>query len=207
MSRPFVKQLRAAEAHLSASSPVLADLIERVGPCTLAPNPDVYRVLTGSLIAQFISTAAARSIQGRLVAKLGGRVNPTRVLALSDADLKECGISGGKAKSVRAVAAHFQVTRGFGKKLTAADDATARELLLPLLGVGPWTVDMLLIFSLSRLDVWPVGDLGVRAGVRDVFGLAEMPSVKEMETHGEPWKPYRTVAAWYMWRSRDVKTK
>src|ERR1700752_2335307 len=153
MSTPFIDRLRAAEAHLSDASPRLAELIEQVGPCTLAPNPDVYRVLTGSLISQFISTAAARSIQGRLIAKLKGPVNPTRVLALTDADLKECGISGGKAKSVRAVAQHFQATRGFAKKLASADDATARTLLLPLLGVGPWTVDMLMIFSLARLDV------------------------------------------------------
>lgn len=205
MSTPFVKQLRAAEAHLGAASPQLATLIERVGPCTLAPNPDVFRVLTGSLISQFISTAAARSIQGRLAAKLGGRVNPTRVLALTDDELKECGISGAKARSVRAVAEHFRSTRGFTRTLTDADEPTARKLLLPLLGVGPWTVDMLLIFSLGKIDVWPVGDLGVRAGIRDVFGLAEMPAVKEMESHAEPWKPYRTVAAWYMWRSRDAK--
>lgn len=204
MSTPFADQLRTAEAHLSAASPQLATLITKVGPCQLDPNPDVFRVLTGSLISQFISTAAARSITARLVAKLKGRVNPTRVLALTDADLKECGISGGKAKSVRAVARHFQATRGFAKTLAQADDATARALLLPLLGVGPWTVDMLMMFSLARLDVWPVGDLGIRAGVRDLFEMAELPSKAELERLAEPWKPYRTVAAWYVWHHRDT---
>ena len=85
--------------------------------------------------------------------------------------------------------------------LETAGPAQIREVL-PLYGVGPWTVDMLLIFSISRLDVWPVGDFAIRAGVRDLFGLKEVPGPKELETMAEPWRPYRSVAAWYIWRSR-----
>ena len=200
--RQYRRQLRTAEAHLTAASPALATIITQVGPCTLTPNPDVFRVLVGSLIAQFISTAAAKAIQGRLEARLKGNVTPRRLLNLTDADLKACGVSGGKAKSVRGVAEQFARSRRFADDLATADDLAARALLLPLHGVGPWTVDMLLIFSISRLDVWPTGDFAVRAGVRDLFGLKEMPSTKELEAIAEPWRPYRSVAAWYIWRGR-----
>lgn len=199
--RPYRRHLRAAEAHLSAASPVFAAIIAEVGPCTLTPNPDVFRVLVGSLIAQFISTAAAKAIRGRLEARLKGNVTPRRLLNLTDADLKACGISGGKARAIRGVAEQF-ASRRFAAELAAADDLGARALLLPLHGVGPWTVDMLLIFALARLDVWPVGDFAVRAGVRDLFGLADLPKPAEMERVAEPWRPYRSVAAWYLWRGR-----
>jgi DNA-3-methyladenine glycosylase II len=200
-TRPYRRHLRAAEAHLSAASPVFAAVIAKVGPCTLTPNPDVFRVLVGSLIAQFISTAAARAIRGRLEDRLQGNITPRRLLNLTDADLKACGISGGKAKAIRGVAERF-TRRRFADELAAADDLAARALLLPLHGVGPWTVDMLLIFSVSRLDVWPVGDFAIRAGIRDLFGLKGMPGTKELEAIAEPWRPYRSVAAWYIWRSR-----
>jgi DNA-3-methyladenine glycosylase II len=200
--RPYRRHLRAAEAHLSAASPVFAAVIAQAGPCTLTPNPDVFRVLVGSLISQFISTAAAKAIQARLEARLKGNVTPRRLLNLTDDDLKACGISGAKAKSIRGVAGQFARSRRFADELVAADDLAVRALLLPLYGVGPWTVDMLLIFSLARTDVWPVGDFAVRAGVRDLFGFDQMPGPKEMEAVAEPWRPYRSVAAWYLWRSR-----
>lgn len=203
MSTPtFRKLLRAAETHLPAAAPPFAPLVADVGRCTLAPNPDVFRVLMGSVIAQFISSAAARSIQGRLVEKLKENVTPGRVLALSDADLKACGIAGAKAVSIRAIAQHFKSNRRFAADLAAADDDTARAMLTPLRGVGPWTVDMILIFSHGRPDILPVGDLGVRAGARDVFGLAELPGAKELTALAEPWRPYRSIASWYLWRSK-----
>jgi DNA-3-methyladenine glycosylase II len=199
--QPYPERLRAAEAHLAAASPVFARVIAQVGPCTLTPNPDAFRVLVGSLISQFISTAAAKAIRGRLEERLRGKVTPRRLLNLSDADLRACGISGGKARAIRGVAGRF-ASRRFAAELAAADDAAARAMLLPLHGVGPWTVDMLLIFSISRLDVWPVGDFAVRAGVRDLFRLPEPPGPRELEAIAEPWRPYRSVAAWYIWRSR-----
>jgi DNA-3-methyladenine glycosylase II len=205
MSTPspaFRKQLRAAEAHLSAASPVLAELIAHVGRCTLNPDPDIFRVLVRSLVAQFISTHAAKSINGRLDAKLKGKVTPARLLKLTDDELRGCGVSGGKAKAVRGAAEHFRKTRRCAEQLALADDAAARAMLLPLHGVGPWTVDMLMIFSLARLDVWPVGDFAVRAGVRDVLRLPDVPGPKELVRLAEPWRPYRSVAAWYLWRSR-----
>jgi DNA-3-methyladenine glycosylase II len=197
------KQFRAAEAHLTTACPRLAGVVTRVGPCTLAPEPDLFHVLVGSIVAQLISTAAARTIKGRLVAKLGGKVVPGRLAKLSDEDLRSCGLSGGKARALRGLAEHFRSNRSFTRKLAAADDATARAMLLPLHGVGPWTVDMVLMFSVPwRPDVLPVGDMGIRAGMKDLFGLTELPLAKQMIELAEPWRPYRTVACWYLWRSR-----
>jgi DNA-3-methyladenine glycosylase II len=154
------------------------------------------------MIAQLISTPAARSINARLEAALGGKVTPSRLLALTDDELKACGVSGNKAKAIRGLAEHFRANRGFARAVARADDLTVRERLLPLRGVGPWTVDMVLMFAFSRLDVLPVGDLGLRAGVRDLYGLRELPTSSELTEIAEPWRPYRSVGTWYLWRYR-----
>lgn len=198
----FAAQLRAAEAHLAAAVPHMAAVIAGVGPCTLEPEADLFRVLVRAMIAQFISTAAARSMVARLDAKLKSRWTPARLLALTDDDLKACGLSGGKARSIRELAEHFKANRGFGRKVARADDLAARELLLPLRGVGPWTVDIILMFGLGKLDVLPVGDLGLRAGVKEMYRLADVPTPAELTALAEPWRPYRTVGTWYVWRFR-----
>lgn len=202
MTDDFPASLRGAEAHLAARVPQLAPVVAAVGPCTLQANPDLFRVLVRSMIAQLISTAAARTITTRLETKLNGKVTPARLLALSDDDLKACGISGSKATSIRGLADHFRANRRFAAAVAAADDLTARELLLPLRGVGPWTVDMVLMFGVGRLDVLPVGDLGLRAGVRDLYRMDHLPSPTELTEIAAPWRPYRTVGTWYIWRSR-----
>ncbi len=202
MTDDFPASLRAAEAHLAARVPQLAPVVAAVGPCSLQANPDLFRVLVRSMVAQLISTAAARTITTRLETKLKGRVTPARLLALPEDDLKACGISGGKAKAIHGLAEHFRANRKFAERVVAADDQTARELLLPLRGVGPWTVDMVLMFGVGRLDVLPVGDLGLRAGVRDLYRLDHLPSPSELTELAEPWRPYRTVGTWYIWRSR-----
>lgn len=201
-SHPFTAVARAAELHLAAACPRLAPWVEKVGPCTLEPTTDVFAALVRAVIAQLISTAAAKSISGRLFAKLKNRVTPARMLALSDDDFRECGISRGKLASLRGVAQHFADTRGLNRKLLDADDDAVREVLLPLQGVGPWTVDMLLMFSLGRPDVLPVGDLGIRAAAKDLFRLRELPDAKRLTKLAAPWRPYRTVACWYLWRTR-----
>lgn len=198
----FAAKLREAEAHLGGVSPELAQVIRRAGPCALAPDPDTFAVLTRSVISQLISVAAAKAITTRLYAACKGKLTPSRVAALSDETLKVVGISGGKARAVRGVAAAYLDDKTFAKKLAAADDPTARAMLLPLWGVGAWTADMVLIFSLGHLDVFPVGDLVVRSGLKSVLGLAETPSQAEAARLGAPWTPARSVAAYYLWRAR-----
>ncbi len=194
--------LAAAQAHLLTAGGPLAAMVERLGPCTLSPDPDVFAALVRAVLAQLISTAAARSITLRLEAALAGKFTPRRLLALTDDELQACGIARSKAKALRGLAEAF-TPRGFAKQLAAADDAGARAMLLPLHGIGPWTVDMVAMFAVPwRPDVLPVGDLGIRAGVRDLYALPELPTAEQLTTIAEPWRPYRTVACWYIWKSR-----
>ncbi len=193
-------ELRRAEAHLRATSPAMSGLIDHVGLCAFAPDPDVFAVLLRSVASQLISVAAARAITGRLEAAAGHDVTPARVAALAPEVLKTCGVSGAKQRTVLGLANHFLATPDLPARLAAADDAGVRSLLLPLYGVGPWTVDMVLLFALGRLDTLPVGDLGLRAGAKALFGLAELPAGAGLVTLAEPWRPYRAVATWYLWR-------
>jgi len=191
-----------AENHLRSACSTLRPVIERVGPCTLAPDPDLFNVLVCSVVSQLISTAAAKTITARLVKALKGPITPGRVAKRQPEELRACGLSNAKVKSIVYLAEHFRTNKHFLRELTAADDIAARQMLLPLPGIGPWTVDMALMFGLARPDVLPVGDLGLRAGVRDLFDLPELPDGKSLTKLAEPWQPHRTVATWYVWRSR-----
>jgi len=155
-----------------------------------------------AVVGQLISTAAARSIHARIVSAVGGRVTPTRIMAISPEALQACGLTWGKVASIRNAAELFRSTRGLNKKLLVADQESIREILLPLKGIGPWTIDMLLMFALGKPDVLPTGDLGIRAAVQTLCGLPALPDAKELTAIAAPWRPYRTVACWYLWRSR-----
>lgn len=199
---PFTTVARDAQAHLAAVCPRLAPVIARVGPCTLEPTTDLFAAVVRAIIAQLISTAAAKTITGRVMAAVGNKLTPARVQATPDEPLRACGLSGAKLRAIRAAAALFGGTRGLNKKLLAAPDEVVRETLLALPGVGPWTVDMLLMFSLARPDVLPVGDFGIRAGVKDLFNLRTLPDAAKLIKVTKAWRPYRTVACWYVWRTR-----
>ena len=198
----FAELATAAEVHLVAVEPRFGPLIDAHGPCSLTPEPDLFRGLVRAVIAQLISTAAARSITAKFEASLKCKLTPTRVLARTDEQMQACGLSGAKRKTIRGIAELFASTRGLNATLTKADDAFVRSTLLPLHGIGPWTVDMLLIFCLGRPDVWPVGDLGVRLAIQDLYRMRKLPDAKKLTKLAKPWQPYRTFAAWYLWRSR-----
>ena len=200
---PFIATARAAEAHLVQIEPRFAPLVDAIGPCTLLPEGDLFRGLVRAVIAQLISTAAAKSITAKVEAAVKNRVTPTALGKLTDEQLQACGVSSGKRKTLRGIVELFGASKTVGKKLLAAEDATLRATLLDLHGVGPWTVDMVQIFCLGRADVWPVGDLGVRLAVKDVFKLRKLPDAKRLTALAKPWQPYRTVAAWYLWRTRS----
>jgi 3-methyladenine DNA glycosylase/8-oxoguanine DNA glycosylase len=191
-----------AEAHLWAAHPVFAALIEKVGPCTLAPQTDGFRALVRTVVAQQISSKAAASISLRLEGLFPRGLTARAILKASDETLRSAGLSRPKQRALRAVAE--RVVSGqldFGR-LAGASEAEIAEALLPIPGIGPWSVHMYSIFCLGKLDVLPVGDLGVRIAVRDLFGLAALPGPKEIEAMAVAWRPYCTVAAWYLWRSR-----
>jgi DNA-3-methyladenine glycosylase II len=199
MSADFVK----AQRHLARRDRVLKQLITAVGPCTLRVNPDRFGLLARAIISQQISTKAAASIGARLEQALGsGGLKPAAILKLSEETLRAAGLSAAKARAMRDLA---EKVHGKAVPLDALHEMTDEEIiaaLLPVRGIGRWTAEMFLIFSLGRFDVLPVADLGLRAGVQQQYGLAELPGKDELTRLAEPWRPYRSIATWYFWRSR-----
>lgn len=194
-----------AVRHLRKVDPHMKEVIRRAGPCRLVPREDRLGALVGSIVSQQISTKAAASISGRLHDLAGRPYDPHRLLTLGEDALRGCGLSGPKARYVLNVAE--AVAAGSAPVDTFHDweDDAIIESLTAIKGIGVWTAHMFLIFALNRPDVWPVGDLGVRAALRHRHGLAELPSPKECEALGDPWRPYRSVASWYLWRSLEFR--
>jgi DNA-3-methyladenine glycosylase II len=196
----------AAARELSARDPVVAALVAAVGPPRLRPPQEThFEALVRSVVYQQLAGPAAAAIHGRLVAALGHDVEPTRLLALDGGALRSAGLSANKAASLRDLAA--KVLDGTvvldTRRLARENDEEVIARLSTVRGIGRWTAEMFLIFQLRRLDVWPTGDLGVRRG----YGLAwrvPMPTARELEPLGDPFRPYRSVVAWYCWRAVEI---
>jgi len=196
--------------HLSKADPVLGGLIRAVGPCLFEPGVDChpFQALAQAIAHQQLNGTAANTILGRLIKTCGGGVFPTpeRLLAASVDSVRAAGFSFAKVAALRDLAE---------KTLSAAVPDAATLLQLPdeeiiarltqVRGIGRWTVEMLLIFRLARPDVLPVDDFGVRNGFRLAYGLARMPQPKALAAWGERWKPYRSTAAWYLWRALELE--
>jgi len=194
-----------AHKHLSKNVPVFQPIIERVGPCTLQPNPDGFSVLVRSIISQQISTKAALSISGRLIKLCGRRgLKPKRLAEFTDDEMRACGLSRNKLLSLRSLTEHFLADKMLRGNLGDLTDEEIHDHLIPIRGIGTWTVHMFLIFSLGRLDVLPVADLGLRSAVQQVFEMDELPHPKVITELAEPWRPYRSIATWYLWRSKGA---
>jgi DNA-3-methyladenine glycosylase II len=200
---PPADEYRKARRHLSRRDPSLRQLMKAVGPCTLAPDPDGFKALARAIIAQQISTKAAASIFARLGTELApGGLTPVAILAASEEQLRGVGLSRGKAMSVLDLAGHVHDGRLPLHDLHRFGDDEVVSLLVPVRGIGAWTAQMFLIFSMGRLDLLPVDDLGLRAGVQSVYGLSELPDRAALRERAEAWRPYRSIATWYFWRSR-----
>jgi DNA-3-methyladenine glycosylase II len=198
-SNPFAD----AHRHLSRRDPRLKELIARVGPCTLKPRRDAFRVLCSSIVSQQISTKAAHSISRRVRALCGScGIRPTSLAEVSDDQLRAAGLSGSKLLSMRSLQHFFLDNPTITRRMRRMPDEDVIETLLPIRGVGVWTAQMFLIFCLGRTDVLPTADYGFQAGVRDIYGLPELPKAEHLEELAEPWRPHRTAATWYFWRSR-----
>ena len=193
-----------AERHLSRD-PVLRDVIARVGPCTLHPRRDYFVVLCQSIFTQQIATSVATVLFARFRNLFPGRrPTPERVLELLSAghtdQLRGCGISRQKHAYLLDLAQHFVDGRIPTRRLGRMDDEAVIATLTNVKGIGRWTAEMFLIFTLNRPDVLPVDDLGLVEGVRRVYGLDARPKPKEVIPMAERWRPWRTVATWYLWR-------
>lgn len=205
---PPVVTWHDAERHLGSVDPVLGALIQRVGPCTLRPERarTPYQALVHAIAHQQLHARAAEAILGRLMALMPEHAfpQPAQVLALEDAALRSCGFSAAKIAALRDIA-DKTLSGLVPSRLAAArrTDAVLIEQLTSLRGVGRWTVEMLLIFTLGRPDILPVDDFGVREGFRVLHGLQVQPRPKELAASGQIWAPYRSIAAWYLWRAAD----
>jgi DNA-3-methyladenine glycosylase II len=195
-----------AARELASRDAALARLIAVVGPPRLRPPHDThFEALVRSITFQQLAGAAAATIHGRLVAALSGDVTPARILATPPPALRAAGLSGNKAASITDLS--MKVLDGTvvlaPRRLARESDDEVVARLTTVRGIGVWTAEMFLLFQLRRLDVWPVGDLGVRKG----YGLIHdvpMPSPRDLATLGDVYRPYRSVAAWYCWRASDV---
>ena len=193
---------RTAQRHLARRDPVLKRIIAAVGPCTLRPDPDGFRMLVRAIISQMISTRAAASIFARVEQAVAGGLTPASVLALGEPALRAAGLSGAKARSLADLAARVHDGRLPLDRLPEMTDDEVIARLVPVRGIGRWTAEMYLIFCLGRPDVLPVDDFGLRAGVRAEYGLPALPGRAPLRERAEPWRPYRSIATWYFWRSR-----
>ena len=199
---PIPELYRKAQRHLARRDIVLKKLIRLVGPCTLQHNPDGFATLARSIISQQISGKAAISITTK-VEKATGRagLTPRGILKLTTEQLRACGLSASKARGIRDLAEKVQSDEVPINKLPEMSDEEVIAALIPVYGIGRWTAEMYLMFSLGRLDVLPVADLGLRAAVKRHYELAALPGKQELVELGEPWRPYRSIATWYCWRS------
>jgi DNA-3-methyladenine glycosylase II len=199
----------AAVQHLCRADRTLARVIKRVGPCPLAPRPGVppYQALVKSVAYQQLNGNAANTIFRRFLAQFPQTKfpPPEAVVAAPEEVLRRAGLSRAKTAAIRDIAAKTLAGIVPSRRAIARmSDAEILERLTVIRGVGPWTVEMLLMFTLGRPDVLPATDYGVRSGFALVYGLNELPSPRDLLTHGERWRPHRSAAAWYLWRALDL---
>ncbi len=201
----------SAEAiqHLSKSDPVMRRIIRAHGPCGLVPEKSrtPFQSLVQAIAHQQLNGTAANTILTRFIKLFPGRKfpRPEDLASVKDEAIRAAGFSFAKIAALRDLAAKsLDGTVPSSHIIAKLSDAEIIERLTAVRGVGPWTVEMLLIFQLGRPDVLPVDDFGVRNGFRIAYGLDEMPKPKELLAHGERWRPHRTVAAWYLWRAADA---
>ena len=204
---PFTaEQIRDAIRHLRQADPVMGNLIAQAGAFTLKLNRDRFGMLVRSILSQQISTKAARSIRLRLDELLKpDKVAPDAVARVTDVQLRSVGLSGQKVGYLRDLTERMLDGRLRLDRIGRLSDEDAIEHLIQVKGIGRWTAQMFLMFSLGRLDVFPHDDLGVRSSIRELYGLSELPDKNRSHAIAESWAPYRTVAAWYCWRLIDVK--
>ncbi len=197
--------MRKISADLASRDKRLAKVIAAHPLCTIGRNQKPikhFESLVESVISQQLAVKAADTIFGRVKKAAGGRIIPARIEALSEAEMREAGVSGAKFKTIQGLAAaSLNKEINFNKLHEIESDEEIYSQLTNLWGIGPWTVDVFMMFQLGRLDIWPTGDLGVRRGWEKIYKLPEEITPKALQLKGEKFRPYRSVVAWYCWRA------
>jgi DNA-3-methyladenine glycosylase II len=198
--------MRKAVSHLKKNDPVLCGIIERVGPYRMEYIEPTFESLVRAIVFQQLSGRVARVIFGRLrEVNPDGQITPAGILRLELAQLRALGLSKQKIAYIHDLARRTTLGDLVFEKLPGLDDETVIEVLTQVKGIGVWTAHMFLIFALRRLDVLPTGDLGIRTAIRKAYEFPELPKPLEIEALARRWRPYRTVASWYLWRSLEAQ--
>lgn len=192
---------------LAARDKRLGKVIAKHPLCTVGRNIDTrshFESLVRSVISQQLAVKAAETIYLRVAKLAGGKVTPAKIDLISENSMREAGVSGAKYKAIQGLAdASLRKTIPINQLHKISDDQEIFESLTSLWGIGPWTVDMFMMFQLGRLNIWPTGDLGVRRGWEKIYSLKSEISPAKLEEDGEKFAPYRSVVAWYCWRALE----
>lgn len=197
-------KIEAAVAHLHRADPVMRKLMAAAGPVTLKLDRNRFRMLAGSILSQQLSVLAARTIRRRLTELVGVDYSPANLAAVTPKQFRQCGVSTNKSIFLHDLAAAVEDGRLNLPRIGRKSDEDVIAELIQVKGIGRWTAQMFLIFSLGRLDVFPIADLGVRAAIKSLYRLDELPTAEAGEAIAAPWRPYATIASWYCWRSLDL---
>jgi len=202
LDKPLIKK---AIKHLNSSDKVLSALIRKHGPCTITPALDnPFHALTSSIISQQLSAHAARAIKGRLFDLLGvEHFTPKNILKMSSKTSRAAGLSQPKFKYIQRLASAVENGELDFESIAKYEDEEIISKLIIFSGIGRWTAEMFLIFGLGRPDVLSVNDAGLKRGFKITYKLPESPSEDEMISISDSWRPYRSVASWYLWRVVD----
>jgi DNA-3-methyladenine glycosylase II len=199
------KEMRTITAEIAARDKKLARIIAAHPLCTIGQGEKPvthFESLVESVISQQLAVKAAETIYLRVKKLAGGKVTPARIASITEKEMREAGVSGAKFRTIQGIAsAALTKEIKINSLHTIENDEEIFTQLTSLWGVGPWTVDMFMIFQLGRLDIWPTGDLGVRRGWEKIYALTDEITPKELEGKGEKFRPYRSVVAWYCWRA------
>jgi DNA-3-methyladenine glycosylase II len=199
------KEMRKIAAEIAARDKKLARVIAAHPLCTIGQGEKPvthFESLVESVISQQLAVKAAETIYLRVKKLAGGKVTPARIASITEKEMREAGVSGAKFRTIQGIAsAALTKEIKINSLHTIENDEVIFTQLTSLWGVGPWTVDMFMIFQLGRLDIWPTGDLGVRRGWEKIYALTDEITPKELEGKGEKFRPYRSVVAWYCWRA------
>jgi len=201
-------QMKRAVAQICETDPKFIPIVEASPLCPIGgaeSQSSHFESLVESVISQQLAVRAADTIHARLVALAGGKITPARIAKLEQDELRSAGLSGAKAKTIQGLSSAALSRQVDINKLHLLDDEMVSEQLNSLWGIGPWTVDMFMMFQLGRLDTWPTGDLGVRRGWEKIHRLKEQIEPKKLHLRGEKFRPHRSVVAWYCWRAVESK--
>jgi len=192
-----------AEEFLSKDK-YIAPLIQRWGSCTIKPKVHVnyFQALVGEIIGQQLSGKVADVIESRLRSCVVGRLTPNKILGLPEVKLRDCGMAWSKVRAIKDLSKKVKANKLHIKKLSELLDDEVKKELISVKGIGSWTADMFLMFTLGRPDIFPTEDLGIKKGFEKVTGK-KWDKIKSAKFSEKYWKPYRTIASWYLWRSLE----